>query len=231
MKSKIVYTLSLALFILCFMCLGVSPAQAYNCDCNCSYCQRHPDHSDRCIVNDDCNCSNNNYNSYNYSSTTKVPHAIEIGSNSYSSSSDSTVLRGGTLMKSGSALYEKNIYGEWSMLASSYYDLEITDRWIGLINGSGQLVATDDSYSSPTIRDSGEFDEWAVSSSFLFIRDGSNIYYKYRSSDSWILLVSNVEPGITVDGDNIYYKSRNQWSNNSSNYYHNYRSRSHRYDN
>lgn len=221
MTKKAVYTLSLSFVLfLCFMCVGVPQAQAYNCDCDCSYCQRHPDHGDRCTVND-CNCS------YDRNSTSRVPHAIEIGSNNYSNFSDSDVLRGGTLMKSGSALYEKNAYGDWNMLASSYRDLEITDRWVGLIDGSGRLVASDGSYSSPTIRSGSDFDEWAISSSFLFVREGSDIYYKYRSSDSWMLLVSDVQPGITVDGDYIYYKAR---SHSNSNYYYNHKSHSHRYD-
>ncbi len=84
-----------------------------------------------------------------------------------------------------------------------------TDRWV-IANNHGKLTATDDWGYQFTIR-SSEYEEWCVSDYFFVIRQGSNIYYKYSSGDLWTLLVSNSEPGISINGMNVYYHARNYY--------------------
>jgi hypothetical protein len=96
-----------------------------------------------------------------------------------------------------------------------------TSRWV-VVNNYGVLVATDDWGQQITLR-SQDYDEWCVSDYFLVIRQGSNIYYKYRSSDTWKIMVNNAGPGITINGVNVYYNvQRNIDYNRYNDYYDQY---------
>lgn len=107
--------------------------------------------------------------------------------------------------------WQQNNYGNG--YSNSYCDdhhfTVRTSRWV-IVNNYGKLTATDDWGYQFTVR-SSEYDEWCVSDYFFVIRKGSNIYYKYRSGDLWTLLVSNAEPGISINGMNVYYHVRNYY--------------------